>query len=334
MILPTEKIQKVLASYGLGSRREIEKWIEAGDIHVNGKLATLGDRISEADQLKVKGKPFRRQSADSFTPQVLMYNKPEGEMCTRSDPQGRPTVFDNLPKAQGRWVMVGRLDFNTSGLLLFTNDGELANRLMHPSHEVEREYAVRVLGELTKEQIKTVTTGVMLEDGEAKFDRIQEAGGEGVNRWYHVVLTRGRNREVRRLMEFLELTVSRLIRIRYDYVLLDRNIRQGKFEHMSPEGVEALRVSVDMAPAKPEAAPEKREPRAQASKRPDRSGNPPRKPGEKKGYAKRLRAAKREQEGEVLEKRESRSAGAKQGKPRASGSSHSPRKGGDSKRHR
>ncbi len=213
----SDKLQKVLANAGVGSRREMEKWIEAGRISVNGKLATLGDRVESADKIRVDGNALST-SNDAPVCRVLMYNKPEGELCSRKDPEGRATVFDRLPSIKnGRWIAVGRLDINTSGLLLFTNDGELANRLMHPKHEVEREYSVRVFGEVENIMLKRLTDGVKLEDGEAKFTHIVKKPGdeESQNTWYNVSLSEGRNREVRRLWESQGLQVSRLMRVRY-----------------------------------------------------------------------------------------------------------------------
>ncbi len=241
-----ERVQKLLAQRGLGSRREIETWITSGMVTVNGKLAKLGDKASSEDVIKVNQREVKWIDTPEV-PRVLMYHKPENEVCSRSDPEGRPTVFDKLPEIkQGRWISVGRLDFNTSGLLLFTNDGELANRLMHPSYELEREYAVRVYGEVSPEILKNLTTGVKLEDGMARFSQIKDGGGEGKNHWYHVMLMEGRNREVRRLWESQEVVVSRLIRIRYGDVLLPSHLRQGKTEEMTLPQVNALRRLVKM----------------------------------------------------------------------------------------
>jgi len=197
-----EKLQKVLARAGVGSRREMERWIVAGRVTINKEKAQLGDRVTWRDRISVDGKPLDIVSPTNIERRVLIYNKPEGEIVTRSDPENRSTVFDKLPRLKGeRWIAVGRLDINTSGLLLFTTDGELANALMHPSTTIEREYAVRVMGHVTMEQVNTMHQGVLLDDGMARFNDIQEFGGEGINRWYHVVIMEGRNREVRRLWD-------------------------------------------------------------------------------------------------------------------------------------
>ncbi len=242
-----ERIQKLLSRAGYGSRREIERWIEAGEILVNGKVAALGQPISESDKVILRGKTLHLESKLRATPKVIMYHKKAGEMCTRHDPEGRPTVFDNLPHLrQGRWIMIGRLDVNTDGLLLFTTDGELANKLMHPSSEVEREYATRILGEVTDEMLQRLQSGVQLEDGPAHFLRILEGGGEGANHWYHVVLAEGRNREVRRLWESQGLKVSRLIRVRYGFLSLPRSLRGGQHEELDIKTLRRLYESVGM----------------------------------------------------------------------------------------
>ena len=243
-----ERLQKVLAAAGLGSRREIEGWISQGRVTINGKPARLGDRVEPSDRVSVDGRPVRglEHSADTRR-RVILYHKPEGELTTRKDPEGRPTVFEALPRLRGsRWVSVGRLDTNTSGLLIFTNDGALANKLMHPSAEVEREYAVRVLGKVTDEQLLALKRGVSLEDGMAKFDDIVEAGGEGANHWYHVVLKEGRNREVRRLWDAVGLTVSRLIRVRYGSLSLPRNLPRGAWRDATEEETGALLATAKM----------------------------------------------------------------------------------------
>jgi len=227
-----ERLQKVLAQAGIGSRREIEEWVVAGRISVNGLPATLGQKIGPGDRVKYNGKliPLRFTTR---TPRVLIYHKPEGEIVSREDPEGRPTVFERLPMLRkGRWIAVGRLDFNTSGLLLFTNDGSVANRLMHPRYELEREYAVRLLGQLSDEQIESLKTGIQLEDGLARFATLSDQGGEGVNHWYKVTLSEGRNREVRRMFEAVGLTVSRLMRVRYGPVTLPSRLKRGMWMEM------------------------------------------------------------------------------------------------------
>ncbi len=227
-----ERLQKVLAQAGVASRREIEEWVVAGRISVNGLPASLGQKIGPGDRVKVNGKlvPLRFTQR---SPRVLIYHKPEGEIVSRDDPEGRPTVFERLPiLRKGRWLAVGRLDFNTSGLLLLTNDGDLANKLMHPRYELEREYAVRILGELTEEQVKSLTDGIQLEDGPAKFNLLRDEGGEGANHWYRVTISEGRNREVRRMFEAVGLTVSRLMRVRYGSVELPARLKRGMWMEM------------------------------------------------------------------------------------------------------
>jgi 23S rRNA pseudouridine2605 synthase len=250
MSQPTEKLQKVLARAGLGSRRTIEQWIEQGRIKVNQEVAHIGRRISESDQIEIDGrKVSTRALVPPDKPQVLCYHKPVGEMCTRDDPEGRPTVFQRLPKlTNARWIAVGRLDINTAGLLLLTTDGELANRLMHPSYELEREYAVRILGQVDASMLQRLTEGVELEDGPAQFKRIQDAGGQGANHWYHVILQEGRKREVRRLWESQGVQVSRLLRIRYGPVSLPRSLREGQHMELKPADVAALYQAVRLLP--------------------------------------------------------------------------------------
>ncbi|AWH87190.1 23S rRNA pseudouridine(2605) synthase RluB [Limnobaculum parvum] len=247
----SEKLQKVLANSGHGSRREIEAMIQAGRISVDGKIATLGDRIEVNASIKVRidGHVVALREPEETVCRVLAYYKPEGELCTRKDPEGRPTVFDRLPKMRGsRWVAVGRLDVNTSGLLLFTTDGELANRLMHPSREVEREYAVRVFGQVDEEKIKQLRKGVQLEDGMAAFRTISFQGGEGMNQWYNVTLTEGRNREVRRLWEAVDVQVSRLIRIRYGALGLPKGLPRGGWTELDLNATNYLREMVGLPP--------------------------------------------------------------------------------------
>lgn len=244
-----EKLQKVLAAQGLGSRREMERWIDAGRIKVNGRRATIGDRVSYQDKIVVDGKALDIARAAGRRRRVMAYNKPEGEVSTRSDPEGRPTVFDRLPALHNeRWVMVGRLDINTSGLLLFTNDGELANKLMHPSSETEREYACRILGDVDDAMLKRLQQGVLLEDGMARFGSIRVQGGSGANRWYTVTIREGRNREVRRLWESQDVTVSRLKRIRYGNVAIPSLLRPGDWLDLSKAEIDALCRLVDIVP--------------------------------------------------------------------------------------
>ncbi len=235
-----ERVQKALARMGFGSRRQIEKQIEAGQVRINGQEARLGDCVSEGDKINL-GSRRAVISAQNSRVRVLVYNKPEGEICTRKDEQGRPTVFDNLTRLQnGRWICVGRLDINSSGLLIFTNHGELANRLMHPSSEIEREYAVRVNGDVTSGMLKQLIKGVRLEDGMAKFDSITDAGGQGSNHWYHVVLREGKNREVRRIWQSQDIRVSRLIRVRYANIHLPRDLKQKKRVELTLDEIKSL----------------------------------------------------------------------------------------------
>jgi 23S rRNA pseudouridine2605 synthase len=239
------RLQKVLAEAGMGSRRELEVWIAAGRVQVNGQVATLGQRVGPTDRIRVDGQDLRRRPAQATRLQVIAYNKPEGEIVTRKDPEERPTIFRHLPRPKsGRWISVGRLDVNTSGLLLVTNDGELANRLMHPSREVEREYAVRILGAVPEPTLARLIDGVNLDDGPARFESIAEAGGEGANHWYRVVITEGRNREVRRMFEALGMAVSRLIRIRYGCVVLPRGLRRGVWVDLPAGDLQTLQSMV------------------------------------------------------------------------------------------
>jgi len=245
-----EKLQKVLARLGMASRRDVEKWISEGRVKVNGAVATLGQRVDSHDAIAVDGRLLKREEVSEVVRRVLIYNKPDGEICTRNDPEGRPTVFDRLPRPkEGRWINIGRLDINTTGLLLFTTDGELANRLMHPSYEMDREYAVRVRGEVDDEMIERLKTGVMLEDGPARFTDIQEApGGEGFNHWYHCVVMEGRNREVRRLWESQGLVVSRLKRVRFGPVFMTSDLPMGRWREMSQTEVDILSQEVGLKP--------------------------------------------------------------------------------------
>jgi 23S rRNA pseudouridine2605 synthase len=242
------RIQKVLAEAGLGSRREIEGWIEAGRIEINGVVAKLGDRLAPGDRLRLDRRELRLAPPSTEPLRVIAYNKPEGEVVTRHDPEGRPTIFRHLPPLeQGRWIAVGRLDINTSGLLLLTNNGDLANRLMHPSQEIEREYAVRVLGAAPKEALQRLVHGVELEDGPARFEEIVESTvSHGVNHWYHVLLREGRHREVRRLWEAVGLKVSRLMRVRFANVILGPRVFSHHWRDLTPEELDGLLTLVGM----------------------------------------------------------------------------------------
>lgn len=241
-----ERLQKLLSAAGLGSRREIEDWIRAGRVAVNGQPVELGARASAADRISIDGRPVR-MSAETKPRRVIAYHKPEGEITTRKDPEGRPTVFESLPRIRGaRWIAIGRLDVNTSGLLLFTTDGELANRLMHPSAEITRRYAVRVLGEVEDEVLARLRRGVKLDDGLAQAATVEAAGGSGANRWYHLSLREGRNREVRRMWESQGLTVSRLIRIGYGPIELGRRLPRGKWRELTEGETNTLYESAGM----------------------------------------------------------------------------------------
>lgn len=236
-----ERLQKVLAQAGIGSRREMEEWIAAGRISVNGVTAELGQSVVPTDKIKIGGRLVNVRFTTTKTPRVVMYHKPEGEIVSRDDPEGRPSVFNALPRIRGgRWIAVGRLDFNTSGLLLFTTSGELANKLTHPSSELVRDYAVRVLGELTLEAQQQLLNGIELEDGPASFASLQDAGGEGANHWYRVTLYEGRNREVRRMFEAVNCTVSRLIRVRYGPFNLPPQLKRGRVHELDEAEVKAL----------------------------------------------------------------------------------------------
>lgn len=242
-----EKIQKVLANIGLGSRREIERWIREGRIRINTQAAKLGDRIDLHAKVFIDGKRVCLTRDLVFKRRVLIYHKPEGEICARSDPENRPTVFSQLPRIKGeRWIMVGRLDINTLGLLIFTNDGELAHRLSHPSYEIEREYAVRVLGEVNPEILHRLKKGVKLDDGMAAFTHIEERGGSGANHWYHVVLKEGRNREVRRLWESQGVQVSRLLRVRFGTIYLPEDLSRGQWRELKADEIQKLAHLVNL----------------------------------------------------------------------------------------
>jgi len=243
--MSSERLQKLLSQAGLGSRREMERWIEQGFVYVNDRIATLGESATAEDKISVKGKVIQNPLKAVFKTRILIYNKPLGEISSRRDPHHQKTVFANLPNLkQGRWIQVGRLDLNTSGLLMFTNNGDLANQLMHPKHEIEREYAVRVHGQVSKEAIQNLLKGVKLEDGIAQFKHVTFEGGEGTNSWYHVVLTEGRNREVRRLWKSQGVEVSRLIRIRYGSIRMPRFLVRGQFTELSNTEVDAIMHSL------------------------------------------------------------------------------------------
>jgi 23S rRNA pseudouridine2605 synthase len=279
---PNERIQKVLAQAGYASRRELEEWIVAGRVSVNGEPSFLGQKVGPGDRVKVNGKLVNLRFAaeqQKRGSRVLVYHKPEGEIVSKDDPEGRPSVFDRLPALnRGRWIAIGRLDFNTSGLLLFTDDGDLANRMMHPRYEIEREYAVRLLGELTEEQKKQLADGIQLEDGEAKFSALSDEGGEGANHWYRVTLSEGRNREVRRMFESIGLTVSRLMRVRYGKVELPSRLKRGMYEEMQPEQVALL--TGEIKPPRQQNPKDRRPPKGPRSTRPHAKRGEPRQAGE------------------------------------------------------
>ena len=271
------KLHKVLAQAGLGSRLEMEQLILEGRISVNNEPAHIGQRIQFGDQVKINGKPIRLRIAPP-PPRVIAYHKPVGEVVTHDDPQNRPTVFRKLPRLpQGKWQSVGRLDLNTEGLLLFTNSGELANRLMHPRFGLEREYAVRVLGPLSAEERQRLLDGVTLDDGLAQFRSIEDGGGEGVNSWYRVTIAEGRNREVRRLFEAVGHAVSRLIRIRYGAMVLPRGLKRGVWMELDDRDIQALTraAGIEPAPAGGRRAPDRREPGRRDPSRGGRSGPRP-----------------------------------------------------------
>lgn len=254
-----ERLQKVLARAGLGSRREIEGWIRDGRIQIDGVVAELGVQVSGHEEILLDGAPIKADAPSEL--RVIAYHKPIGELTTRNDPEGRPTIFDQLPRLRaGRWISVGRLDINTCGLLLLTNDGELANRLMHPSQQLEREYAVRVFGDVDGLILERLIEGVDLDDGPARFLSLRDAGGSGANHWYHVVLGEGRNREVRRLWESQGVQVNRLIRVRYGPIELGRRLPSGRWRDLLPEEIQAVQLAAGMQPvaAKPQAKPRQR----------------------------------------------------------------------------
>lgn len=236
----SEKLQKVLAQRGMASRREIERWIEAGRVTVNGKVAELGLRVKLTDRIEVDGRFIPLQVEEQET-RVIVYHKPPDEICTRNDPEGRKTVFQSLPKIRGsKWISIGRLDLTTSGILLFTNNGELANKLMHPAQQIEREYLVRVRGKATPEMIKQLIAGVQLDDGLARFEELVENRSEGINHWYYVVVVEGRNRVVRRLWESQGLLVSRLKRVRFGPIFLESKLKQGQWLELKDKSLQKL----------------------------------------------------------------------------------------------
>ncbi|MBK1707018.1 23S rRNA pseudouridine(2605) synthase RluB [Halochromatium glycolicum] len=272
------RLQKALAEAGLGSRRDIEGWIRDGRVRVNGRIAKLGDRVAAHDKVLVDGQPVRRRAAKRHQMRVLAYHKPEGEVVTRRDPEGRPTIFRRLPGIRdGRWIAVGRLDLNTAGLLLVTNHGELANRLMHPSRAIEREYAVRVRGKVSEQALQQLVNGVELEDGPARFEEVVPSGGSESHQWFHVLIVEGRNREVRRLWEAVGCTVSRLKRVRFGNVILDARPTPGHWREVVGEELAALLTlaGLDASELRPRGAlADRSESRARAASEPSRRSKP------------------------------------------------------------
>lgn len=263
-----EKLQKVLARAGVGSRREMEKYISAGRVKVNGNVATLGDRVTSDDKVVVDGHAVTIKASQNDVVRVVLYNKPEGQICSQNDPEGRPTVFENLPKlSSGRWISVGRLDFNTSGLLLFTNDGDLAHKLMHPSSNIDREYLVRVQGDVTDANLAALKAGVDLEDGKAKFTDVVPGSQEGSNQWFYCVVMEGKNREVRRLWESQNCRVSRLKRVRYGSIFIPSHVRVGQWIELEDKELKSLYESCDLKAPKQKFSPELQEFRKRQNKR-------------------------------------------------------------------
>jgi len=252
---PSQKLHKVLAQSGLGSRRTMEEWIREGKITVNGEVAAIGTRVKPDDLIRVGHKVVRWPMTQRL-PRVLLYHKPEGEIVSREDPQGRTSVFERLPALRGaKWLAVGRLDYNTSGLLIFTTSGELANRMMHPRFAVEREYAVRIVGQLTSAQIARLTNGIELADGPAACLSVEDQGGEGTNHWYRIMLREGRNRVVRRMFEALGLTVSRLIRVRFGVIALPPRLKRGQVSALPAAEVKRLLAWLDETAPSPQSTP-------------------------------------------------------------------------------
>ncbi|SDX42867.1 23S rRNA pseudouridine(2605) synthase RluB [Marinobacter mobilis] len=278
VVAEPERLQKLLSRAGLGSRRTIEAMIEAGRLKVNGEIAVMGQKALPTDRVELDDRRIDLEAAAEVVRRVLVYNKPEGEVTSRKDPEGRPTVFDQLPRLKDqRWIAVGRLDINTTGLMLFTTDGELANRLMHPSHEIDREYAVRIFGEVDEAMIGRLLEGVLLDDGMAQFTDVSPAGGSGLNRWFHVTLMEGRNREVRRLWESQGVRVSRLKRVRYGPIFLPSRLSVGRWEELDQKATDDLSRSVDLEPvAIPHKTPgEKTSQERLRKKQPPRSARKP-----------------------------------------------------------
>lgn len=259
----SEKLQKILANAGLGSRREIEKWISAGRVSVNGSISELGERATDKDTIRVDGRVIKIKPSDEVYTRILAYHKPLDEVSTQKDPEDRPTVFDSLPRTSfGRWVSIGRLDINTTGLLLFTNNGELAHRLMHPSYQVERKYAVRIHGQVTDEMIENLKTGVLIDGDMCQFNYIQLGGGDGSNQWYEVGLSEGKNREVRKLWVSQGVDVSRLIRIQYGPVELPKSLSRGRWRDLDEEQIKQVADLVEL-----EVQARRSQPKPKSSKR-------------------------------------------------------------------
>ena len=306
--LPPQRLHKLLALAGLGSRRDMEELIASGRITINGQVAQVGAAVTPADVVRLDKRALHLQF-EAELPRVLLYHKPEGEIVSQDDPEKRATVFDKLPRVRGRWVAIGRLDINTSGLLIFTTSGDLANHFMHPRYEVEREYAVRLMGELTEDQILQLKEGIELEDGIAQFDSIQDKGGEGANHWYEVSLREGRNREVRRMFEAMGLMVSRLMRVRFGPISLPTRLKRGQMLELPPREVTELLewagLPVARAPQRTQKEkeslgktfrPKERKPES----RPRTLGAPAAKATDKKPSSSKVPAAKRRVTGENL----------------------------------